>query len=183
MEDASVKKASLVLDVIDVLMDTMVIPTARLVTVIQPDQVLWSVQRQESVDVWHPLVDSNVQTVQSDTLSTQSVFPVTVTPLEVTVCLVTSMENAFARRTLMVKSVVNVKKDTTITLHVRSVIVILQESSLPSKDVVQLLPENFVNVRIESQEEFAINARISFGTSINTIKTAVKTVDVTDQEL
>jgi len=53
---------------------------------------------------------------------------------------------------------------------------------LPLKGVDQLLQENFVNVRNELQEESVINAKIFSGTSINTIRTDVRTVDATDQE-
>jgi len=53
---------------------------------------------------------------------------------------------------------------------------------LPLKDVDQLLQENFVNVKNELQEESVINAKIFSGTSINTIRTDVRTVDATDQE-
>ena len=89
---------------------------------------------------------------------------VTVTPSEAMECLVTSTADVSARKTLTERSVVNVKKDTTTTLHAKSVTAILQEWSSPSKDVVQSLQENFANAKKESLEESVINAKTCFGT-------------------
>lgn len=90
------------------------------------------------------------------------------------VSLVTGKANANAMKTLMVLSVISVKKDSTTSQLVRVVIVTLLVSLKPSKAVAPCQLVSCVSVKNESKEEFATSANPYSGIYNPAIQTVAK---------